>query len=109
MVLTEGVRNEQKVAWLLEAAIQGYVDLEHDDGMVTLARGDRRDGETAYELELAFGDRDWLWLGSYDRRFAPRGLRSATACRRGSAAAGCGTPPATGGGRWRTSPGWCSP
>ncbi len=66
VVLTEGVGNEHKVAWLLEAAIQGYVDLEHDDGMVTLKRGDRRDGETAYELDLAFGGRDWLWLGSYD-------------------------------------------
>jgi Predicted membrane protein (DUF2207) len=70
VVLTEGVREEHKVAWLIGAAIDGYVDLErHPDGL-TLVRLPRRDGATAYALDQAFAGRPRLRLGAYDERFA---------------------------------------
>ncbi|HEU4396980.1 MAG TPA: DUF2207 domain-containing protein [Actinomycetota bacterium] len=70
VVLAEAVRKEHKVAWLIGAAIDGYVDLQGNRATVTLVRLPRRDGSTAYTLDLAFAGRERLPLGSYDERFA---------------------------------------
>jgi hypothetical protein len=71
VVLAEGVRDEHKVAWLIGAAIDGYVDLERSNrSTVTLARLPRRDGPTAYTLDTAFAGRERLLLGIYDEHFA---------------------------------------
>jgi hypothetical protein len=70
VVLTEAVREEHKVAWLIGAAIDGYVDLQGNRSTVTLVRLPRRDGSTAYTLDTAFAGRERLLLGLYDERFA---------------------------------------
>jgi Predicted membrane protein (DUF2207) len=70
VLLTEGVREEHKVAWLIGAAIDGYVDLERDRHGLTLVRLPRHDGATAYALDQAFAGRQRLPLGAYDERFA---------------------------------------
>src|SRR5829696_30674 len=59
-----------KVAWLIGAAVDGYLDLEGEGRQVTLVRRPRRDGAPAYLLDMAFGGRDRLTLGSYDVSFA---------------------------------------
>jgi uncharacterized membrane protein YgcG len=71
VVLAEGVRDEHKVAWLIGAAIDGYVDLERRNrSTVTLLRLPRRDGPTAFTLDMAFAGRERLLLGVYDQHFA---------------------------------------
>jgi Predicted membrane protein (DUF2207) len=70
VVLTETVREEHKVAWLIGAAIDGYVDLESYPHGLTLVRLPRRDGADAYTLDLLFAGRERLRLGGYDERFA---------------------------------------
>jgi Predicted membrane protein (DUF2207) N-terminal domain len=70
VLLAEAVRPEHKVAWLIGAAVDGYLDLEGDDGEVTLVRLPRRDGPATYLLDSAFEGRDRLTLGSYDEDFA---------------------------------------
>jgi uncharacterized membrane protein YgcG len=70
VVLAEAVREEHKVAWLIGAAIDGYVELEDNRATVTLVRLPRRDGSTAYTLDTAFAGRERLLLGTYDERFA---------------------------------------
>jgi hypothetical protein len=70
VVLAEAVRHEHKVAWLIGAAIDGYVDLQGNRSTVTLVRLPRRDGSTAYTLDTAFAGRERLLLGVYDERFA---------------------------------------
>jgi hypothetical protein len=70
VVLAEAVRPEHKVAWLIGAAIDGYVELQANRSTVTLVRLPRRDGSTAYTLDTAFAGRERLLLGSYDEHFA---------------------------------------
>jgi hypothetical protein len=70
VVLAEAVRDEHKVAWLIGAAIDGYVDLEGNRATVTLVRLPRRDGSTSYTLDTAFDGRERLLLGTYDKAFA---------------------------------------
>jgi hypothetical protein len=70
VLLAEAVRPEHKVAWLIGAAVDGYLDLEGDDGQMTLVRLPRRDGSATYLLDSAFEGRDRLTLGSYDEDFA---------------------------------------
>jgi hypothetical protein len=71
VVLAEVVRPEHKVAWLIGAAIDGYIDLEAEGrGPVTLVRLPRRQGPASYLLDTAFDGRDRLTLGSYDPGFA---------------------------------------
>ena len=70
VLLAEAVRPEHQVAWLIGAAVDGYLDLEDSDGQVTLVRRPRRDGPAAYLLDSAFEGRDRLSLGSYDEDFA---------------------------------------
>ncbi len=74
IVLTEHVRPEHKVAWLIDAAIEGAVELSGDgdggaDGM-TLVRSGPGSPETAPILDQAFAGRPWVSLGSYDPSFA---------------------------------------
>ena len=70
IVLDEEVLARHKVAWLIQAAIDGAVDLEDENGTIVLTR--RRDGdeEQATVLDRAFGGRDQLSLGGYDHEFA---------------------------------------
>jgi hypothetical protein len=70
VLLAEGVRPEHKVAWLIGTATDGHLDLEDDDGKVTLVRLPRRDGPATYLLDAAFQGRDRLTLGGYDEDFA---------------------------------------
>jgi hypothetical protein len=70
VLLAEAVRPEHKVAWLIGAAVDGHLDLEGDDGQVTLVRLPRRQGAATYLLDMAFEGRDRLTLGSYDPSFA---------------------------------------
>jgi predicted membrane protein DUF2207 len=70
VLLTESVRKEHQVAWLIGAAIDGYVELEGTRSGVALVRLPRRDGSTAYTLDVAFAGRERLLLGSYDKSFA---------------------------------------
>lgn len=72
IILSESVRAEHKVAWLLDAAIVLAVELiEVNDGTsVRLVR--RSDGppEIARILDAAFAGRSEISLGSYDKKFA---------------------------------------
>jgi hypothetical protein len=70
VLLAERVRPEHKVAWLIGAAVDGYLDLEGDGRQVTLVRLPRRDGPATYLLDAAFDGRDRLTLGGYDEEFA---------------------------------------
>ena len=70
VLLTESVSPDHKTAWLVQAAVDGYVDLEEDESGVTLVRGDRRDGSMAAIVDKAFAGRDRLHLGEYDSSFA---------------------------------------
>ncbi len=59
------------MAWLIGAAIDGYLDLEEDGQGVTLVRLPRHDHSwTARTLDTAFAFDDRLTLGSYNPRFA---------------------------------------
>jgi uncharacterized membrane protein YgcG len=71
VLLAEEVREEHRVAWLIDAAAGGYLDLEEDRRTVTLVRRPRRDrSATSRMLGRMFGKRQRLTLGSYDRQFA---------------------------------------
>jgi hypothetical protein len=70
IILTEEVRNEHKVAWLIQAAVDGAVDLDDSDpGAIVVTRtgpGAPGDGPI---LDVAFDGRRDVTLGSYDRQF----------------------------------------
>jgi hypothetical protein len=71
IILSEAVRPEHKVAWLLEAAIAGDVELiEADRKPVRLVRNDSARPETKAILDKAFAGRQEIELGSYDPSFA---------------------------------------
>jgi hypothetical protein len=71
VILTEGVRAEHKVAWLIEAAIEGAVDLVEEDGKaVKIVRTGDGDPETKKILDSMFAGRDEIALGGYDSIFA---------------------------------------
>jgi hypothetical protein len=75
VLLAEGVRDEHRMAWLIGAAIDGYLDIKGDGPAITLVRGDRHDGSpTAEIIDRAFGGSaatgDRLRLGSYNPSFA---------------------------------------
>lgn len=70
ILLAESVKPEHKVAWLIEAAIEGGVEL-HEQGSVTCL--ERRAGgapATAAILDTIFAGRPRIDLGSYDPAFA---------------------------------------
>jgi hypothetical protein len=63
----EHIRPKHKVAWLIDAAIRGEIDLvEEDDKDIRLVRK----GDLTGPLVAAFGGRDEIELGSYDSQFA---------------------------------------
>jgi uncharacterized membrane protein YgcG len=71
IVLAEAVGQNQKVAWLIGAATDGYLDLEQAGEQVTLLRRSRRDESSASRtLDMMFGGRERLTLGAYDPSFA---------------------------------------
>ena len=70
VVLDESVADRHKTAWLIQAAIDGYVDLVEDESGVRLVRRERRDGPTAAILDQAFAGRDHVVLGQYDKSFS---------------------------------------
>ncbi len=70
VLLTETVAPAHKVAWLVGAANDGYLDLEGDGKDVTLVRRARHDGPPALTLDTAFAGRDRVPLGKYDPAFA---------------------------------------
>jgi hypothetical protein len=71
ILLTESVRNEHKVAWLVQTAIDGAVDIEEDGDRATgLRRTGPGDAQAQHVLDAAFGGRDHISLGKYDRQFS---------------------------------------
>lgn len=71
VVLTETVEPEHKTAWLIQAAIDGAVDLQEEGRKtVRLVRTGRGTPEQARILDRAFGGASSLDLGSYNSRFA---------------------------------------
>ena len=71
VLLVEAVQEQHKLAWLISAAADGYIDLQGDGQEVTLvclAGQDR--SPTARILNRAFAGRQRLTLGSYDPSFA---------------------------------------
>jgi hypothetical protein len=63
----EQVRSEHKVAWLIQAAIDGAIDLVEEDGRdIKLVKR----GTLPGPLATAFGGREEVELGSYDATFA---------------------------------------
>jgi hypothetical protein len=72
VILRESVQPEHKVAWLIETAIEGAVDLEEQGSKsVRLHRtGAGREPATTEVLDTMFGARTTLDLGAYDSKFA---------------------------------------
>jgi Predicted membrane protein (DUF2207) len=75
ILLTESVRYEHKVAWLISAAIDGHLEIEGDGRAPTLKRRPGAgaaplDRFTEELLDQAFDGRNELTLGTYDPSFA---------------------------------------
>ena len=71
VILRESVQPEHKVAWLIEEAIAGSVELGEDDGEPTqLHRTGPGSAAAAPVLDTMFGRRTTLDLGTYDAKFA---------------------------------------
>ena len=71
VVLAEEVRPEHRVAWLIQAAIDGAVELVEEDGRtVRLVRGGGGSSTEVAILDTAFAGRSEIELGEYDARFA---------------------------------------
>lgn len=79
-LLAEAVRSEHKVAWLLEAAIAGAVDLDDDADAksVRLIRTSGGSPDVGPILDVAFAGRPEIHLGSYDEDFAAGWTRVGT-------------------------------
>jgi hypothetical protein len=70
IVLVEAVRSEHKVAWLMDEAIAGSIDVDDSSSPVLLRRHDFGDPSAAPVLNEMFGGRDEIALGRYDKQFA---------------------------------------
>ena len=71
VVLTERVKPEHKVAWLVEAAFLGEIEVEGDDDGLVLRRGEKRPRpSTAERIESFFSEGDRISLKKYDSDFA---------------------------------------
>ncbi len=70
IVLREAVQPEHKVAWLLEQAIAGTVELDEDGKHARLTRLAPGQADAQGILDSAFGGRESVTLGSYDKTFA---------------------------------------
>jgi hypothetical protein len=71
IVLVEDVRQEHKVAWLIQAAIDGVVELDDREGTrLTRTGAPATTSEQAAVLDPMFAGRTTLELGAYDKSFA---------------------------------------
>jgi hypothetical protein len=70
IILTEDVLDNHKAAWLIQAAIDGAVDLDDQSGTVRLTRTGPGRPDQQPILDLAFNGAPEITLGSYDRHFA---------------------------------------
>ena len=71
IVLAEAVRDNHKVAWLISAAADGYLDVEDNGQELTLVRLPRHDeSSVSRTLDTAFAASQRLTLGSYSPMFA---------------------------------------
>jgi uncharacterized membrane protein YgcG len=71
LILTENVTNEHKVAWLIQAAVDGGIELVEEDGQAVrlLHKGTGAPADAPI-LATAFAGRDAIELGTYDSSFA---------------------------------------
>ena len=71
VILAESVQPEHKVAWLIEAAIGGAIDLDESGKSVRLVRHPGvGPAEIQAPLDRMFGGRSEITLGEYDPTFA---------------------------------------
>ncbi|HEX6568044.1 MAG TPA: hypothetical protein VF015_02735, partial [Acidimicrobiales bacterium] len=72
IVLREEVRSEHKVAWLIQAAIDGVIDLDDQGGGTTIRRiaGAPASAEQQAVFSRVFAAGPVVELGSYDKDFA---------------------------------------
>ena len=70
VVHDEAVSSGHKVAWLLEQAISGTIELDDSGSSMRLTRLAPGDAYAQDVLDTAFGGRDSITLGKYDKRFA---------------------------------------
>lgn len=70
IVLTEAVRPEHQVAWLIEQVATGSVSLDETTGTEILTRTDGPDRPLDPILAAGFGHRSSIELGTYDETFA---------------------------------------
>ena len=70
IILAESLQPEHKVAWLIEAAIAGAVELDESGASVRLIRRAGGPAEIPQPLDRMFGGRGEISLGSYDPTFA---------------------------------------
>jgi uncharacterized membrane protein YgcG len=71
VLLTERVAENHKVAWLIGAATDGYLDIEdHGYEMALVRRPHHDQSSVSRTLDTAFAGRTRLTLGSYDPSFA---------------------------------------
>jgi Predicted membrane protein (DUF2207) C-terminal domain/Predicted membrane protein (DUF2207) N-terminal domain len=70
IVLAESVRSEHKVAWLMDEAIAGSLDVDDSSSPVVLRRREFGDPSAAPVLNQMFDGRDEIELGRYDKDFA---------------------------------------
>ena len=70
VLMDERVRSEHKVAWLIEAAIAGDIDLVEEGQKVRIVRTGDASGAERTPLKRMFGGRQEIELGKYDATFA---------------------------------------
>ena len=70
VVLREEVRQEHKVAWLVQLAIEGVIDIDDDHIRYVGAATPSPDEQQV--LDLIFAREGQIALGTYDRHFARR-------------------------------------
>ena len=71
VLVTEDAGKDQQVAWLLGAAIDGYIDLDDSDPKAIVIRDKPHPVDaTTGLLDVAFAGRDQIELGSYDSAFS---------------------------------------
>jgi hypothetical protein len=70
VILAEAVTDDHKVAWLIEAAIDGEVDLDERGSKTVLRRTGTGQSPAGALLAPAFGGRSEITLGTYDPKFA---------------------------------------
>src|SRR3546814_16251843 len=74
IILAESVQPEHKVAWLIEAAIEGAIDLVEEGGKtVRLVRTAPGSAPTYAVLDTTFGGRDAVEPGKYGPSVAAGG------------------------------------